>query len=359
MSRSGPRVAWVIGARFEAEAETGAAGPIGQFRRDLGDENLALMSPGRFDEAMIRSYLRARPDPRDYPDAQVGLIAAFTKGLPLAVSLTAPLLDQGQRVEDACRQMGDGRPSSVIADLARSYLAHAEKQAERQTQPGADPARDDVTKILGLALAFGDLRDDPEMLAALWDAEDPLPELTSLARRHDFVLPASKALHDDVRDTLRVDLLDPYQRRKTRRINEWALALLRVRLGRMRDRWPGLDDQITHASYTGALLAALWHTFWLDNQNGLDLLARVLPVLAVADPAAGSAAVSAAAQFAGTFYPDQRRDLEMLAAYFAASRGCARRGPLVRARRGQGERVHAVPDCRDGSHRIVRPGPAR
>jgi hypothetical protein len=353
MSRSGPRVAWVIGARFEAEAETGAAGPIGQFRRDLGDENLALMSPGRFDEAMIRSYLRARPDPRDYPDAQVGLIAAFTKGLPLAVSLTAPLLDQGQRVEDACRQMGDGRPSSVIADLARSYLAHAEKQAERQTQPGADPARDDVTKILGLALAFGDLRDDPEMLAALWDAEDPLPELTSLARRHDFVLPASKALHDDVRDTLRVDLLDPYQRRKTRRINEWALALLRVRLGRMRDRWPGL------ASYTGALLAALWHTFWLDNQNGLDLLARVLPVLAVADPAAGSAAVSAAAQFAGTFYPDQRRDLEMLAAYFAASRGCARRGPLVRARRGQGERVHAVPDCRDGSHRIVRPGPAR
>jgi hypothetical protein len=143
MSRSGPRVAWVIGARFEAEAETGAAGPIGQFRRDLGDENLALMSPGRFDEAMIRSYLRARPDPRDYPDAQVGLIAAFTKGLPLAVSLTAPLLDQGQRVEDACRQMGDGRPSSVIADLARSYLAHAENR--QSGKPSREPTRHATT----------------------------------------------------------------------------------------------------------------------------------------------------------------------------------------------------------------------
>jgi hypothetical protein len=72
MRRSGPRVAWVIGARFEAEAETGAAGSIEQFRRDLGDENLALMSPGRFDEAMIRSYLRARPAPAITPTPRSG-----------------------------------------------------------------------------------------------------------------------------------------------------------------------------------------------------------------------------------------------------------------------------------------------
>jgi tetratricopeptide (TPR) repeat protein len=89
----------------------------------------------------------------------------------------------------------------------------------------------------------------------------------------------------------------------------------------MRDRWLALDDQVSHASYTGALLAALWHTFWLDNQNGLDLLARILPVLAVADPAAANAAVSVAGQFAGTFDPDQGRDLAMLAAAAGAAPG--------------------------------------
>jgi hypothetical protein len=64
MRSSRPRLVWVIGARFEAKAETGVAGPIEQFRCELGDENLALMSPARFDEAMVRSYLRARRLPR-------------------------------------------------------------------------------------------------------------------------------------------------------------------------------------------------------------------------------------------------------------------------------------------------------
>ena len=62
--------------------------------------------------------------------------------------------------------------------MARRYLVHAEQQA----YPAGDPRRDDVTKILGLALAIGDLRSDPDPLAAFRD----------LARRHDFVLPVSR-----------------------------------------------------------------------------------------------------------------------------------------------------------------------
>ena len=290
----------------------GDISPIEQFIRDIGDEYLVLMSPGRFDDAMVASYLKTRPGVSNYTDAQIDLIARFTKGLPLAVTFTATLLDQGQTVEDACKEIDDGRPSSVISRLARRYLVHAEKQSEQQNYPGGDPQQADVTKILGLALAFGDLRNDPEMLAALWDVEDPLVEFGSLARRHDFVLPVSRRLHDDVPETLRLDLLDPYRRTRVRQINQRALALLRARLERMRSRWLSLDDQLDHTEFTGTLLALLWHTFWLDNQTGFDLFIHVLPILAVGDPATANAAVSVAEQFAGTFNPDLRRDLEFL-----------------------------------------------
>ena len=58
---TGPRVAWVVGARFETEAKAGVDSPVAQFVRDVGDEHLMLMSPTRFDDAMIRAYLEGRP----------------------------------------------------------------------------------------------------------------------------------------------------------------------------------------------------------------------------------------------------------------------------------------------------------
>ncbi len=192
--------------------------------------------------------------------------------------------------------------------MARRYLVHAEQQA----YPAGDPRRDDVTKILGLALAFGDLRSDPDLLAALWNVEDPLAEFRDLARRHDFVLPVSRCLHDDVRDTLHTDLLDAYRRARARQINQRALALFDARLGQMRHRWPGLDEQLDHTEFTTALLAALWHTLWVDNQAGLDLFIRVLPVLAVADLPTADAAAAMMEQFAATFDQDQRHALELL-----------------------------------------------
>ena len=312
MTRTGPQVVWVVGARFETEAEAGVDSPVARFVREIGDEHLMLMSPTRFDDAMIRAYLESRPAGRSFTTEQIDLIARFTRGLPLAVSFTATLLDGGQRVEEACRDIDDGHPSTVISRLARRYLVHAETREAQDAYPPDDPRRGDVTKILALALAYGNVRDDPDLLAALWDTSDPLATFQDLARRHDFVLPASRRLHDDVRGTLRTDLLDPYRRLRARPVNERALTLFTTRLASMRGRWPSLDKQVSQAEFTTALLGALWHTTWISNQDGLDLLTEILPILAVADPRTADAAAAITGQFADTYTPDQERHLDQL-----------------------------------------------
>src|ERR1022692_2466452 len=78
------------------------------------------------------------------------------------------------------------------------------------------------------------LSKDPGLLAALWDIPDPMTAFADLARRHDFVLPLSRRLHDDVRDTLRADLLDPWRRPGVREMSQRALDLYRARLSEMR-----------------------------------------------------------------------------------------------------------------------------
>ncbi len=309
MTLTGPRLIWVVGARFETEAEAGFDSPVAQFVREIGSDHLVLMLTTRFDDAMIGDYLQNRVG-KKYGIEQIDMIARFTRGLPLAVSLTATLLEQGQHVADVCRDADGGHPGSIVSRLARRYLVHAEKQ----DYPPGDPRRDDLTRILGLALAYGDLRADPGILATLWaiPEQQVLPAFQDLARRHDFVLPMSFRLHDDVRDTLRADLLNPYRRTQVREINQRAAAMFTTRLAEMRDRWPTLDDQVGHAGFTTALLSALWHTSWKDNQDGLDLFIAVLPVLEVADPATADAAAALVGHLAGTFDQDQRRDLDLL-----------------------------------------------
>src|SRR5262249_14247886 len=179
----------------------------------------------------------------------------------------------------------------------------------------------DVMKILGLALAFGDVRGDPDVLAKLWNVKDPLAAFEDLARRYDFVLPVSRRLHDDVRDTLRIDLLDPWRRSRARDINERVLALFRTRLREMRARWFTLDEQLAHPRFSTAVLCVLWHTLWVDNQAGLDLFIEILPVLAVADPPTADAAAALVDNFAGTFDEDQRNDLDLLTSLREASAG--------------------------------------
>lgn len=138
--------------------------------------------------------------------------------------------------------------------------------------------------------AGGDLSKDPGLLAALWDIPDPMTAFADLGRRHDFVLPLSRRLHDEVRDTLRADLLDPWRRPCVRDISQRALDLHQARLAEMRRSRPALDDQLADDGFTAALLAALWHTAWAANQDGLILFLQILPVLAVADPDTAQAA---------------------------------------------------------------------
>ena len=139
MARTGPRVMSVIGARFETEAEVGPGSPVTQFFREISEEHLAVMSPARFDEVVIRTYLQGRPEARSSVSEQVCLIARFTRGLPLTVSIVATLLDGGQAVEQVCRGIDDGRPSEVISKLARRYLVHAETRDEEGLYPPGDP----------------------------------------------------------------------------------------------------------------------------------------------------------------------------------------------------------------------------
>jgi len=47
MTQTGPRVVWVVGARFETEAEAGPDSPVALFLREIGDEFLVRMSPAQ------------------------------------------------------------------------------------------------------------------------------------------------------------------------------------------------------------------------------------------------------------------------------------------------------------------------
>src|SRR5690348_396580 len=71
MNGTGPRVAWVVGARFETEAEAGVDSPVAQFVRDIGDEHLMLMQSTRFSDAMIRAYLESRLNVLSFTDEQI------------------------------------------------------------------------------------------------------------------------------------------------------------------------------------------------------------------------------------------------------------------------------------------------
>jgi hypothetical protein len=126
MNQTGPQMIWVVGARFETEADAGGDSPVAQFGREIGDEHLVRMSPGRFDDLMISEYLEGRRNGHSYTGPQIDLIYRFTKGVPLAVSLAAALLDGGVPVEKVCEESRGGYPGSVVSALARRYLVHAE-----------------------------------------------------------------------------------------------------------------------------------------------------------------------------------------------------------------------------------------
>ena len=285
----------MVGARFETEAEAGGDSPVAQFVRDIGDERLMLMSPTRFDDAMIRAYLDGRLGGHGFSDEQVDVVARFTRGLPLAVSLTATLLGQGQSVEDVCGEAGTGYPGSVVSGLARRYLVHAERREYPQGDPGATTWRRSsasrsrtvtcaATQTCCPRCGIPRTRSPP---SRTW------PAVTTLCCRCRGGCTRTSGTRSAPTCSTPTGVSAPGPPACGR--SRWTL--LNGRLEQMRARWPTLDEQVAHAGYTTALLAVLWHTLWTDNQAGLDLLARILPVLSVAAPAAAEAAAAMTGQF--------------------------------------------------------------
>ena len=315
MTQTSHRVMWVVAGRFAASAGDGAHSQVDAFAGDLGDQ-MTLILPTPFSDSMIRAYLKGRPIARDCASEEVELIARCTGSLPLAVSLAATLLDDGASFEQACEVTDEDPPGSAITRLIRRYLVNAEAR-------GGDAA-----KILALALAYGS-PGDTDLLAALWGDSYPEDIFEALASRHDFVVPASMGLHDDVRDALRNELLDPDRRPQTHQPSERARRQSLARLKSAGDRWPTLDQQLDDSEFVGALLYSLWFSTWIGNQDGLDLLTAVAPVLMAASPRVAGLALTIAGHFAGTFTQEQKRHLEQLTAEPPDSAGDSAYGALI------------------------------
>ena len=280
MRKSGSRVLWVAGMRLDPGPVTGTRGQAGLYRQEVSESRLRMLPLDRFDDATVGGYL-ARKLPGGLP-AGVTLerVAEVTRGIPLAVALVCDLLGAGQDPELVLRPVPEpGRPSAVIRELAERYLTHAGRCV---------PLQEDVPLLYGLALLHSD-RLDPDLLAALWDVDpaDVAGLITHLADRHDFVLYGGRRLHDDVRDTFRLHLLDDALRAQQRPMNRRAVAHLRDRLASL--GLARVDDQVTSQDWQGLATALLWHTFWDDSRAGISLLCHLLPAAHVlAEPFASS-----------------------------------------------------------------------
>ena len=311
MTKTGPGVAWVLAAQFPVGRADGTADPLAQFVADLGDQVTPIpLQP--FDPALISTYLRGRPGSLKCTSQEIELIARCTGGLPLAVSLAATLLDDGATAVQACQEGDDEGAGSSTARLLHRYLEHAQARVTQHDYPADDPGRSDAARIQALALAVGQPR-DTDQLAALWGDSYPEVIFADLADRHDFVLPDSLRLHDEIRDAVRLELLHPDRRHLASAPSQRALNLSLARLASVCDRWPALDDQVAQSEFNSALLGAIWQASWVSNQAGLDLLAAVMPVLGAASPRTASLAVAITDQFLATYTPDQQQALEALA----------------------------------------------
>ncbi len=270
MRASGSRVLWVIGMRLDPEAELAwqLHPEVARYREAISAPRLHVVPLGRFPDDTIVEYVSRELPGRLGADVPLDTLAQVTRGIPLAVSLICDLLKSGQDAKTALRPVPEpGMPSAVTRALAERYLAHA------LSRP---PLQDDVPLLYGLSLLHSD-RLDPDLLAALWNV-DPgeIAGMTSrLAERHDFVLRGSRRLHDDVRDAIRLHLLDDALRVAQRPMNERATAHLSRRLRQL--PLTSIEAQLASEDLQGVVTALLWHTFWAGSRAGIILLCDLLP----------------------------------------------------------------------------------
>jgi tetratricopeptide (TPR) repeat protein len=303
MLHCGSRVVWVLGARLEPETEAGGSGEVADFHRRLPGDRFVAMPLHRLDDAAVRQYLARVVSDRQLTDAEVESIAAHTRGVPLALSIAAELLQNGVAVETVCAGHAEDGPGAVVRAMAERYLYHAREA------PGL---RQDLPLIYGLALVYAERRRDPDVLRALWGKERSIGErIDELIARHDFVLTESRRLHQDVRDAVCSYLRDADRRLDIRAANERAAAKLEERLKRRRQLLPTLDSRLEDDAYLRDILGLIWHRFWVADELGWLTLLEVVPVLAVVGEHAP--ALEIAEWFAAGSTTDRRR-LEALEA---------------------------------------------
>jgi len=309
--RSGPKVVWVLGLRSEAESQADVGSAAARFRQGIHQDRLWSMPLGRFDDRTMEGYLRRRLGDGYPAGLDIEVMARLTHGIPLAVFQVGELLADGRDPRSILAPGRSGELSGVVMELTRRYLAHARSSPEFQP---------DLLLLCGLALLYheddrgGFRRDpsgragpDPSALAVLWDVrvQAVAARLGSLAERHDLLIGGDRRLHPEVRKSFLLFLLDPIERLAVRDMNVRAAALYRARAASAGHST--VDAQMADQGWRIAVIALLWHTFWVDLDNGLQMLDGLFAAAVVADKDFAAALLRVATFFAPASTPDGQR----------------------------------------------------
>ncbi len=303
MRSSGGRVLWVAAGRLEPENEAGSSGELAAFRREIPEDRLRVIAMTHFGRETIAEELTQRGVRGDDEVSTLDAVAALTRGVPLAVGIVAGMLAQGETLEEVAKAVtAKGDTPKLVRELTERYLLHALGDAS---------LREDIPLLYGLSLLYTD-QSDPEILAALWDCGDDVARVQDdLAQRHDFVLTGSRRLHQEVRDTFRLYLLDGSRRASLREANQRAaqIALLRARshVGS-----GSSEKRVASDQWRAAVATLVWHRLWESNDRGLEILVEVLPEAILMHRGFANELLGLATFFEETFTPEQSALLEAL-----------------------------------------------
>ncbi|MEU8301471.1 tetratricopeptide repeat protein, partial [Micromonospora sp. NPDC048909] len=311
--RSGSRIVWVFGMRMEDEADSDPIkGELVRINRAIPENRRRIVALSRFDDSTVAKYLAGAFGDELPRGVTVDAVARLTRGIPLALQLIVDLLRTARLpAEIALAEVSPaGEVSEVIAGLATRYLVHAERPE----------LREDLELIFGLALIGNDTdRNDAQLLASLWNVDRAAVDARreALARRHDYVQSRDKRLHQDVRAAIRLYLLDPVRRGRVADLNRRVVDLLRQRLTDL--ACTGAVDQLADDGWCRTTSQLVWHTFWLDPEEGLKLLAHVLPAAQVLRPPFAATLLNTSETFEPFLPEEQRRVLATMRVLAPAS----------------------------------------
>lgn len=274
--RSGPRTVWALALRLEDSDDASAGSTATAISSRADQARIHSMDLRGFDERGVHTYLTARLGESRLSAAEAKQIAAFTRGVPVALVEVANALGPGHiSVAEILAPISpDGNVSEIIRAVATRYLAHT------ASVPALVPERH---RLYALSLTRSSAP-DPGLLAALWgiDPDQIAAARDALIDHHDFMLGRRRVLHQDVRDAIRVFLLAPQERVSVRAANARAVAFLADRLGRYRHA--GIDAQLEDDEWCTDVLDLVWHVFWQDQRAGIELCLHLLPVARLAEP---------------------------------------------------------------------------